>query len=117
MKKLIVAAAALMLATPALADPPIVGNTVQLGGVRNSATVSQTAGAFAFSQVAQGSRAEIESPSRAPLVNVETGAFVMPYVSVGDIRTEAERGGRIYDPVGNVEINVDLGGNSGWGHH
>lgn len=117
MKKLIVAAAALLLATPALADRPTHSPGIDVSVARNSATVTQTAGAFAFSQIAQGTRAEIESPSSTPLVNVETGAFVMPYVSVGDIRTEAERGGRIYDPVGNVEINVDLGGHSGGGHH
>lgn len=109
MKKLIVAAAALMLATPALAEPEYVPG-IDVNLARNTATVTQTAGAFAFSQVGQGTRAELQAPEGAPLVNVKTGAFVMPYVSVGDIRADAAFGGRIYDPVGNVEIKVDLGG-------
>ena len=72
----------------------------------NSATVSQTAGAFAFSQVGQGERVVLESPRNEPLVAIESGAFLMPYVNDS---FNASRGGelRVYDPVGSY-IDADL---------
>lgn len=89
MKKLLLAVVICAASTPAFAQ------LASRGGVVNSATVTQTAGAFAFSQVAQGERATIESPRNDPLVRIDSGAFVMPYI-------DASRGGdvRAYDPIG-----------------
>ena len=101
MKKLILVVAASVLATPAFAWGSHGTNiSASRGGVANSATVTQTAGAFAFSQVAQGDHTTIEAPHHDPLVQIDSGAFVMPYL-------DASRGGHIsiHDPVGNVDIN------------
>jgi len=102
MKRLVlIAAITAAFAGPALADPPH-QNTA--GTVINSARVTQTAGAMAFSQVAQGSsNVTIEAPRNRPLVQVDTGAFVLPYVN-------ATQGGRIYvnDPIGNVVSTGDV---------
>lgn len=107
MKKLILIAAALAVATPAMADYRGNGGSsstayASRGGVVNSATVTQSAGAFAFNQIAQGERATIESPRYDPLIEIERGAFVMPYFSES---FNASRGGdvRVYDPIGNVD--------------
>lgn len=106
MKKLILVGAAFLWVGPALADPSFHGGgssvSASRGGVANSATVTQTAGAFAFSQVAQGERATIEAPSHDPLVRIDTGAFVMPYFSDS---FNASRGGRVdvHDPIGSVD--------------
>jgi len=69
------------------------------GGIVNSARVEQTAGAFAFAQVGQGDRVTLESPRNDPLVRIDSGAFIMPYVSES---FNASRGGdvRMYDPIG-----------------
>jgi hypothetical protein len=93
MKKVLFAVAICMVATPAFAQ------IASRGGVANSSRVEQTAGAFAFSQVAQGERATIESPRYDPLVRIDSGAFIMPYVNDS---FNASRGGdvRVYDPVG-----------------
>ena len=119
MKRLILIAAACLLTSPALAGDSTssrlsIGSNASRGGVANSASVAQSAGAFAFSQVAQGERATIEAPRYDPLLTIEKGSFVMPYVSDS---FNASRGGsvRVYDPIGSVEgdtrtvtINNDL---------
>jgi hypothetical protein len=107
MKKLILFAAICLAAGPAFADSVRTSNIASRGGIANSATVTQTAGAFAFAQVAQGDRVSIHSPDSAPLVTIETGAFVMPYVS-GSFN--ASRGGdvRVYDPIGSVELSSPI---------
>jgi hypothetical protein len=104
MKRLILVTAACVIAGPAFAQPP----HQSTAGVTNSARVTQTAGAMAFSQIAQGSsNTTIEAPRNSSLVHVESGAFVLPYVN-------ATQGGRIYvnDPIGNVvsigDVDVDL---------
>lgn len=107
MKKLLLVVAVCAIASPAYAQ------IASRGGVVNSARVEQAAGAFAFSQIAQGERAEIESPRNDPLVRIEPGAFVMPYTSES---FNASRGGevRVYEPVGSfidetrVLVNVDV---------
>lgn len=73
----------------------------------NSATVTQSAGAFAFNQIAQGERAFIDAPSRDPLVVVETGAFIMPFVGING---DNNYGARVqaFDPVGNLPIDIEL---------
>lgn len=93
MKKVLLAVAICMAATPAFAQ------IASRGGVVNSSRVEQTAGAFAFSQVAQGERATIESPRNDPLIRIDSGAFIMPYINES---FNASRGGdvRVYDPVG-----------------
>ncbi len=107
MKKLLLVVAACVIASPAYAQ------IASRGSVVNSARVEQAAGAFAFSQVAQGERATIESPRNDPLVRIEPGAFVMPYINDS---FNASRGGdvRVYDPVGSfideTRIVVDVQG-------
>jgi hypothetical protein len=98
MKKLILVAAASVLASPAFAGDHV---SASRGGIANSATVTQTAGAFAFSQVAQGDHATIEAPHHDPLVQIDSGAFVMPYI-------DASRGGHVsvHDPIGNVDLTT-----------
>lgn len=93
MKKVLFAVALCVAATPAFAQ------VASRGGIVNSARVEQTAGAFAFSQVGQGDRVTMESPRNDPLVRIESGAFIMPYVNES---FNASRGGdvRVYDPVG-----------------
>ncbi len=93
MKKTLLVIAACLLATPSYAQ------FASRGSVANSARVEQTAGAFAFSQIAQGERATIESPRNDPLIRIDSGAFVMPYINDS---FNASRGGevRVYDPVG-----------------
>lgn len=93
MKKLLLVVAACVIASPAYAQ------MASRGGIANSARVEQAAGAFAFSQIAQGERAEIESPRNDPLVRIDPGAFVMPYINDS---FNASRGGdvRVYEPVG-----------------
>jgi hypothetical protein len=106
MKKLLLVVAACAIASPAYAQIAsrggVASSSSQIasrGGIANSASVEQAAGAFAFSQIAQGERAEIESPRNDPLVRIEPGAFVMPYISES---FNASRGGevRVYEPVG-----------------
>jgi hypothetical protein len=82
-----------MAATPAFAQ------IASRGGIVNSSRVEQTAGAFAFSQVGQGERVTLESPRNDPLVRIDSGAFIMPYIADS---FNASRGGeiRVYDPVG-----------------
>ena len=93
MKKVLLAVAICMAATPAFAQ------IASRGGIVNSSRVEQTAGAFAFSQVGQGDRVTLESPRNDPLVRIDSGAFIMPYVNDS---FNASRGGdvRVYDPVG-----------------
>lgn len=93
MKKLLAVVALCAISSPAFAD------IASRGGIINSATVTQNAGAFAFSQVAQGERATIEAPRYDPLIRIDSGAFVMPYI---EDSFNASRGGevRVYDPVG-----------------
>jgi len=102
MKKVILlAAAACFSAGPAFAAHGGSFQSASHGGVANSAVVTQTAGAFAFSQVAQGDHATIEAPHHDPLVQIDSGAFVMPYI-------DASHGGHvdIHDPVGNVTLTT-----------
>jgi hypothetical protein len=107
MKKFLLVVAACAIATPVLAQG------APRGGVTNSARVTQTAGAMAFSLIAQGGeRAEIEAPRNDPYVRVESGAFIMPYINES---FNAALGGdvRVYDPIGSyidvtrVIVNVD----------
>ena len=110
MKKLLLVVAACAIASPAYAQ------IASRGGIANSARVEQAAGAFAFSQIAQGERATIESPRNDPLVRIDPGAFVMPYISES---FNAARGGevRVYEPVGSfidetrvlVDVDVETG--------
>ena len=105
MKKLLFVVVACLVATPSHAQ------IASRGGVVNNARVEQTAGAFAFSQVAQGERATIESPRNDPLVTIDSGAFVMPYISES---FNASRGGevRAYDPVGSYidgDVSISTG--------
>ncbi len=106
MKKLLFVVAICAVSTPALAQYATRGGTVTTqsqfatrGGVNNSASVEQAAGAFAFAQVGQGERVTIESPRNDPLIVIESGAFVMPYINES---FNASRGGevRVYEPVG-----------------
>jgi hypothetical protein len=106
MKKVLFAVAICMAATPALAQ------VASRGGIVNSARVEQAAGAFAFAQVGQGDRVTLESPRNDPLIQIEAGAFIMPYINDS---FNASRGGdvRVYDPVGSfidgdIRITVDL---------
>lgn len=105
MKKLILVAGACLLAGPAFAQPSHGGSnqSASRGGVANSAVVTQSAGAFAFSQVAQGDHTTIEAPRSASLVTVDSGAFVLPYI-------DASHGGHVsvHDPIGNVVINPSI---------
>jgi hypothetical protein len=93
MKKVLFAVAICMAATPAFAQ------SASRGSIANSVRVEQTAGAFAFSQVGQGDRVTLESPRNDPLVRIDSGAFIMPYINDS---FNASRGGEIrtYDPVG-----------------
>ena len=92
MKKFLLVVAACVVATPAFAQ------MASRGSVVNSARVTQTAGAMAFSLLAQGERATIEAPRNDPYVRIDPGAFIMPYVN----DSFNVRGGslRVYDPVG-----------------
>lgn len=105
MKKLILVAAACVLASPAMAQPSHGGSnqSASRGGVANSAVVTQSAGAFAFSQVAQGDHTTIEAPSHDPLVRIDSGAFVLPYI-------DASHGGHVdvHDPIGNVVVDSTI---------
>jgi hypothetical protein len=102
MKKMLLAVAICLAATPALAQ------SASRGSIVNSSRVEQTAGAFAFSQVGQGERVTLESPRNDPLIRINGGAFIMPYISES---FNASRGGdvRVYDPIGAhiVDVNVD----------
>ncbi len=93
MKKVLLAVAVCVAATPAFAQ------VASRGGIVNSSRVEQTAGAFAFSQVGQGERVTLESPRNDPLIRIDSGAFIMPYINDS---FNASRGGdvRVYDPVG-----------------
>jgi hypothetical protein len=93
MKKVLLAVAICMAATPAFAQ------IASRGSIANSARVEQAAGAMAFSQIGQGDRVTLESPRNDPLVRIDSGAFVMPYINDS---FNASRGGdlRVYDPVG-----------------
>jgi len=93
MKKLLLVVAVCAISTPSFAQ------MASRGGLVNSARVEQTAGAMAFSQIGQGERVTLESPRNDPLVRVEGGAFIMPYINDS---YNASRGGevRVYDPVG-----------------
>jgi hypothetical protein len=108
MKKVLLVVAACVAATPAFAQYASRGGSAtnsssstyaSRGSVANSAKVEQSAGALAFSLLAQGERAEIEAPRSDPYLRVESGAFIMPYISES---FNASRGGdvRVYDPVG-----------------
>lgn len=111
MKKVLLVVAACLAATPAVAQRYGGGGGTSTytnnssstyasrGGVANSARVEQSAGALAFSLLAQGERAEIEAPRYDPYLRVDGGAFVMPYINES---FNASRGGdvRVYDPVG-----------------
>ncbi len=109
MKKLLLVVAICAIATPSYAQ------MASRGGIVNSARVEQAAGAMAFSQIGQGERVTIESPRNDPLVRVEAGAFVMPYINES---FNASRGGevRVYEPVGSfieetrVRVDVDVTG-------
>ena len=93
MKKLLFVVAICALSTPALAQ------SASRGSIVNSARVEQAAGAFAFMQIGQGDRVTLESPRNDPLLRIDSGAFVMPYINDS---FNASRGGdvRVYDPVG-----------------
>lgn len=93
MRKLLAVVVACAIATPAFAQ------VASRGSVANSARVTQSAGAMAFSLIAQGERAEIDAPRNDPYVRVDQGAFIMPYINDS---FNASRGGelRVYDPVG-----------------
>jgi len=93
MKKVLLAVAICVAATPALAQ------SASRGSIANSARVEQAAGAMAFSQIGQGDRVTLESPRNDPLIRVESGAFIMPYINDS---FNASRGGevRVHDPVG-----------------
>jgi hypothetical protein len=114
MKKLLILVAACAISTPAFAQMGSRGGqVVSRGGIVNSATVNQTAGAFAFSQVGQGERVLLDSPRHGALVAIDSGAFLMPYVNDS---FNASRGGdlRVYDPVGsyfNADVDVSVDAN------
>lgn len=108
MKKLLFVVAVCALSTPALAQ------SASRGSIVNSARIEQAAGALAFMQVGQGERVTIESPRNDPLLRIESGAFVMPYINES---FNASRGGdvRVYDPVGSfieetrIRVDVEMG--------
>lgn len=109
MKKLAAFAAFVLLSPAAYAESPLGGsaNIATRGGVINSATVTQNAGAFAFAQVAQGERAFIDAPRYDPLVVVEPGAFIMPFVGInGDNNKDAKV--IVFDPVGSFKPEIDM---------
>ena len=112
MKRLAVFAALLVLSTAAYADGrrgssvSVSANIATRGGVINSATVTQNAGAFAFSQVAQGDRAFIDAPKYDPLVVVTPGAFIMPFVGINGDNNDNARV-VVFDPVGNFPVEFD----------
>jgi hypothetical protein len=114
MKKLAVFAALLVLSTAAYARdgrPGSSANIATRGGVINSATISQQAGAAAFAQIAQGERAFIDAPKNDPLIAVEPGAFFMPFTGINGDRNNGARV-VILDPVGNqlgLELDLELG--------
>lgn len=93
MKKLLFVVAICAVSTPAFAQ------VASRGSIVNSARVEQAAGAFAFSQIGQGERVTLESPRNDPLLRIDSGAFVMPYINDS---FNASRGGevRVFDPVG-----------------
>jgi|GEM_PF-1614079 len=117
MKRLAVFSALLVLSTAAYADGPrgrSVDVSTTIGFSKNmsqSAVINQTAGAAAFAQIAQGGeRAFIDAPKDAPLVRVESGAFIMPFVGInGDTYGDAKV--FVFDPVGiasypDIDVNV-----------
>jgi uncharacterized protein YdeI (BOF family) len=105
MKKLLLVVAICAVSTPAFAQ------YVSRGGINNSVRVEQAAGAFAFAQIGQGDRVTIEAPRSDPLIVIEPGAFVMPYINES---FNASRGGevRVYEPVGSyveeTRVFVDI---------
>ncbi len=103
MKKLLLVVAICAISTPSFAQ------MASRGGIVNSARVEQAAGAFAFSQIGQGERVTLESPRNDPLIRVDSGAFVMPYIN--DSFNASGRGAdvRTYDPVGSY-IEGDVTG-------
>ena len=108
MKTLAAFAAFALLSTAAYADGPRSGsasvNIASRGGVVNSATISQTAGAIAFAQVAQGERAFIDAPRYDPVLQIKPGGIIMPYVGInGDDNTDARV--IVFDPVGSIELD------------
>lgn len=110
MRKLAIFAAFTLLSTAAYADGP--GGTASInvatrGGVINSATITQSAGAFAFAQVAQGERAFIDAPKYDPLVVVEPGAFIMPFVGINGNGNDGAKV-ILFDPVGNFAPEIEF---------
>ncbi len=107
MKKLLLVVAACAIATPALAQRA--PQSASRDSISNSARVEQMAGAFAFNQIGQGERVTLESPRSEPLIQIDGGAFVLPYFSNS---FNATRGGeiRIYDPVGSFirDTQIDM---------
>lgn len=103
MKKLLFVVAICALSTPALAQ------SASRGSIVNSARIEQAAGGFAFMQVGQGERVTLESPRNDPLLRIESGAFVMPYIA--DSFNASGRGAevRVHDPVGSY-IEGDVTG-------
>src|SRR5690606_25204475 len=79
------AAITLLSATTAYADGPrgsLSANVATRGSVINSATITQNSGAFAFAQITQGERASFDAPRYDPLIVVEPGSFIMPFVGI-----------------------------------
>ena len=117
MKRLAIFSVLLVLSTAAYADgrrgssANISANIATRGGVINSATISQQAGAAAFAQIAQGERAFIDAPKNDPLIAVEPGAFFMPFTGINGDRNNGARV-VILDPVGNqlgLELDLEFG--------
>jgi hypothetical protein len=107
MKKLLFVVAICAVSTPVTAQ------SASRGGIVNSARVEQVAGAFAFMQIAQGERSTIESPRNDPLVRVESGAFVMPYIVESFNASGRGAEVRTYDPVGSFiegDVRVRVSG-------
>lgn len=104
MKKLLLLAAVSLFSVP---QAHAGSNVASRGSIANAAHVTQTAGAAAIAIVGQGDRVTIEAPRNDPLVLIESGAFVMPYISES---FNASRGGevRTYDPIGSYVRNVDI---------
>lgn len=94
MKKLLLVVAICAVSSPVLAQ------SASRGGVVNSARIEQNAGAFAFMQVGQGERVTFDSPRNDPLIRVDSGAFVMPYIVESFNATGRGADVRTYDPVG-----------------
>jgi hypothetical protein len=111
MKKLLLVVVSCAIATPALAQRA--HQSSSRDSISNSARVEQMAGAMAFSQIGQGERVTLESPRSEPLIQIDGGAFVMPYFN----DSFNARGGdiRIWDPVGSYirDTRIDIEGNPG----